>query len=127
MGLSTMALTLSDWHIHFRKLAPTAVVVVMALSGALPALAKFDHSHQLFTSGLRRYVTDAQVHYAQWQKDQGALDSYLKQLAAISPAEYAHFTDGQKKALWINAYNALTIKVVLDHYPINGTKPYYPT
>src|SRR4030095_11541628 len=121
-----MAMTPLGRHFRIRGFAHATVAVVLSLWSALPVLAKFDHSHQLFSKGLRQYVADSQVHYVQWKKDPSALHSYLKQLAALSPAEYAHFTENQKKALWINAYNAITIKVVLDHYPIKGSKPYYP-
>ncbi len=102
------------------------VLIVAVLCSGLPAAAKFDQSHQLWSNELKRYVDGSLVHYQQWKKDQRGLASYLKQLAAITSGEYQRFTDNEKKALWINAYNAITIKVVLDHYPIKGTKPYYP-
>lgn len=103
------------------------ILAVAVLCSGLPAAAKFDQSHQLWTDELGRYVDGSLVHYEQWKKDQHGIGAYLKQLARISSGEYERFTADEKKALWINAYNAITIKVVLDHYPIKGTKPYYPT
>lgn len=101
-------------------------LVLQLLSGGLPALAKFDHTHALLSRELKRYVDGPLVHYRLWKKDQQGLDRYLEQLAAIAPGEQERFTTDEKKALWINAYNAITIKLVLDNYPIQGDKPYYP-
>jgi hypothetical protein len=32
------------------------------------------------------------------------------------------FTGDQKLAFWINAYNAYTLKLVLDHYPLKSIR-----
>jgi hypothetical protein len=44
-----------------------------------------------------------------------ALDAYVARLAATP---ISHFAQPEQAAYWINLYNALTVKVVLDHYPI---------
>ncbi len=49
------------------------------------------------------------------KKDKKALKSYVMTLADI---EVSTLTDKQAMALWINLYNALTVDVVLDHYPV---------
>ncbi|MFK7914618.1 MAG: DUF547 domain-containing protein, partial [Pseudomonadales bacterium] len=46
------------------------------------------------------------------QKDQRSLDTYLQQQAAIDPRGFNRDT---QMAYWINLYNALTVKVVLDN------------
>lgn len=43
------------------------------------------------------------------------LEDYIKALSAVRPRE---LNRDEQKVFWINLYNALTIKVVLDHYPI---------
>lgn len=88
--------------------------------------AAFDNQHKLWTHELKRYVDGDLIHYARWQKKPALLEKYLKELADISPEEYDDMTHDQRKALWMNAYNAFTVKLVLDHYPIHGTSPYYP-
>ncbi len=47
--------------------------------------------------------------------DRGALDDYIARLAAAPISAYRR---DQQRAYWINLYNALTIKIVLDHYPV---------
>lgn len=43
------------------------------------------------------------------------LDGYVRSLAAVP---IASFNRAEQMAYWINFYNALTIQVVLDHYPV---------
>ncbi len=49
--------------------------------------------------------------------DRRALDAYLVGLAAIPISDHQR---DEQLAYWINLYNALTVKVVLDHYPVAG-------
>jgi Protein of unknown function, DUF547 len=44
-----------------------------------------------------------------------ALAAYLDDLAAVPIGRYAR---AEQFAYWVNLYNALTVKVVLDHYPV---------
>lgn len=78
----------------------------------------FDHEHTLLTEVLDKHVTAGLVNYRALKVDPGNLDEYLQNLAEIDPELYENWTRQQKLALWINAYNAFTIRVVLDHYPI---------
>ena len=47
--------------------------------------------------------------------DKARLDSYIETTAAIDPRAYSR---AEQLAYWINLYNALTVKLVLDHYPV---------
>ena len=47
------------------------------------------------------------------------LNAYLKKLQSIDPRNYAL---EEQKAYWINFYNALTVKVVVDAYPVDSIK-----
>lgn len=49
--------------------------------------------------------------------DKLQLESYLNQLATLKISD---FNRQQQKAFWINFYNALTVKVILDHYPVKS-------
>lgn len=86
----------------------------------------FDHSHKLFTNDLHRYVRADGVLYEKWKAHPEELDKYLKTLSDLSTEDYEGFSATEKKALWLNAYNALAIKLVIDHYPIKGSDPAYP-
>ncbi len=47
--------------------------------------------------------------------DRHALDGYIARLAATPVSALAR---PEQLAYWINLYNALTVRVVLDHYPV---------
>jgi hypothetical protein len=44
-----------------------------------------------------------------------ALGQYLHRMQGV---EIRKFNRGEQRAYWINLYNAATVKVVLDHYPV---------
>lgn len=92
----------------------------------LPSLAAVDLEHSLFSEDLKQYVENDLIHYKKWKLQPERLEKYLKSLSDITQDEFEKLSKQDKEALWINAYNAFTVKVVLDHYPINGSEPYYP-
>ena len=51
--------------------------------------------------------------------DSAALDQYLGDLAATP---ISRFDRPEQMAYWINLYNALTLRVVLDHYPVDSIR-----
>jgi len=53
-------------------------------------------------------------YHAVSKQDKTKLATYLDQLQAIDPLKK---TKAEQKAYWINLYNALTVKLILDHYP----------
>jgi hypothetical protein len=89
-------------------------------------LSPLEKANELFTAELKKYVTNGSVNYAEWKKDPKPLNDYLAELSKFSKSEYEHLSNDEKLIFWINAYNAFTIKLVLENYPIKGTKTYYP-
>ena len=78
-------------------------------------------SHKLFDQVLEKYVdSQGRVNYAGLKSNPGTLEAYLDLLAVNAPSDKATFQTGL--AFWINAYNALTIKGVLDHYPTTSVR-----
>lgn len=51
--------------------------------------------------------------------DRERLQVYLDSLAAIDPRSLQR---GEQFAYWVNLYNALTVAVVLDHYPVKSIR-----
>lgn len=52
-------------------------------------------------------------------RDEAALDGYLAMLSGVAIGGYA---PDEQRAFWINLYNALTVRVVLAHYPVSGIR-----
>lgn len=76
-------------------------------------------SHAAFDRLLHRYVDSAgAVDYAGIQQHRAdVLRPYLDQLAT---ADLSGRSRDARLALWINAYNALTLKLIVDHYPVQN-------
>ncbi|MCB0637289.1 MAG: DUF547 domain-containing protein [Lewinella sp.] len=78
-------------------------------------------SHTAWTNLLQRYVTTAgKVDYAGFQSASGELSAYLTTLAAETPQP--DWSRNEAMAYWINAYNAFTIKLIVDHYPVSSIR-----
>ncbi len=58
------------------------------------------------------------VNYKALKANRQELDRYTGSLAGLDPKSYQAWDDPKKIAFWINAYNALTLKTIVDHYPI---------
>lgn len=62
----------------------------------------------------------ARVAYARLKtKDRPALDGYL---AGLSDIPISAYNRDQQRAYWFNLYTALTLKVVIDHYPVTSIR-----
>jgi len=103
--------------------APEALPGQALTSYAPPPGQRVDHGE--WNTFLSRYVSpDAQgvnrVAYGQvTQGDQARLDGYLADLQAVDPAE---LTRDQQLAYWINLYNAVTVDVILENYPVGSIR-----
>jgi hypothetical protein len=79
-------------------------------------------SHDIFDILLKKHV-NAQgfVNYKGFQRDSSEFNTYLK-LLSDNPPDTEKWSKDDQKAYWINAYNAFTIKLILNHYPIESIK-----
>jgi hypothetical protein len=83
--------------------------------------------HVPFDALLELHVRDGLVYYRALQADRGRLNRYIAALNSPSVASgYEKWSADQKKAFWLNAYNALVMQTVVDRYPIRGTSKNYP-
>ncbi|MBL7960399.1 DUF547 domain-containing protein [bacterium] len=78
-------------------------------------------SHGTWNAILQKNVSaSGNVNYREMVKDRAALDTYLNLLSDNPPK--ADWTSNERKAYWINAYNAFTISLILQHYPVKSIK-----
>jgi uncharacterized protein DUF547 len=68
-------------------------------------------------------VRDGFVYYRALKSDRGRLDAYVAQLADVNVDTLSR--DAQI-AFWLNAYDALVLRTVIDHYPIAVRSKEYP-
>jgi hypothetical protein len=79
-------------------------------------------SHALYDSLLRKYVNDeGLVDYKGFIKDSVAFNGYLNLLSENHPNE-KNWSKDERLAYWLNAYNAFTIKLICNYYPVASIK-----
>jgi hypothetical protein len=77
--------------------------------------------HAKWNALLQKNVSkDGTVDYKGFQKDNKQLQSYLDLLAANVPTK--SWSKNAVLAYWINAYNAYTVRLILDNYPVKSIK-----
>ena len=94
-----------------------AATTAAAVKKAMPKSTTVDHSP--WDQLLRKHVTSAgKVNYKAIKADPSALNGYLKTLSDNPINE--EWSRNQKMAYWINAYNAYTVKLIVDNYPLKS-------
>jgi hypothetical protein len=75
----------------------------------------------IFNELLKKNVTkNGIVDYSSLKKEIQKLDSYISYLEKTSPDN--SWSENKQKAFWINTYNAYTIKIILENYPIKSIR-----
>ena len=78
-------------------------------------------NHDIWTELLQKYVTDSgQVNYKGFIEEQAKMDQYLNLISDTPPG--SNWSETDKIAYWINAYNAFTVKLIMDNYPLKSIK-----
>src|SRR6266487_3906321 len=102
----------------------SAVAVLALCVFAAPRAQESDPKLTGIDFILDTYVRDGEVYYRALKSDRGRLDAYVATLTAAPVAQQPRDT---QLAFWLNAYNALVLRTVIDHYPIQGRSPDYPS
>jgi len=77
----------------------------------------FDHA--LWNELLKKHVSSTgKVNYKGFKADKVKLNKYLGALQAKMPT--SSWNRNEKLAYWINVYNAYTIKLIVDNYPLSS-------
>lgn len=101
-----------------RKLLLT-ILPVIAISIGCSQASNFDKSHQALTGILKTYVnSEGQVNYSALKTNRSALDVYLDSTATVSKQEFNTWSEADRIAFLINVYNAETLQLIIDHYPV---------
>lgn len=110
---------------------PSAGALAQPAADAWPRWATHDDrnnaaiDHSIWAAFLNRYAeSDAlgvvRLPYARIAaEDRRALAAYV---AALERSPVSSLRRAEQLAYWVNLYNALTVKVVLDHYPVKSIR-----
>ena len=78
-------------------------------------------SHAVWNGLLSANVSSSgKVNYAGFKANQNQLDAYIKALSENTPQ--SDWPSKKEIAYWINAYNAGTVKLILNNYPVKSIK-----
>jgi hypothetical protein len=112
--------SLQTAHHGMKTLLSSLFAMALAITAA--AQTAFDHTHMAFTVILQSHVKDERVDYAALKKKSAPLKGYLDTLAAVPEADFKSWAKSQRLAFLINLYNAATLQLVVDHYPVKSIK-----
>lgn len=125
IGVQTRASTGSAEILRMTPRATMAIVTSFFVWTSLLAAGlagDFDHSHPSYGEVLGAFVKDGFVNYAALKTDRKELDTCLDQLAKVPEPEFKQWTKPQQVAFLINLYNAATLQLIIDHYPIKSIR-----
>ena len=101
-------------------------VSFVALGSAQSVPSTVHPLHRPLDELLDLYVRDGFVYYSALRSDRAKLDRYVASLNSPSASALASGSRDDQRAFWINAYNALVLRTVIDHFPIRGRASEYP-
>lgn len=108
-----------------------ALLTTLLMFGTPMALAKSQSvSHEAWGELLADYVTTApdginRVDYAALKEsgsDRDALNTYIGQYADL---DMQSLSRNEQFAAWVNLYNAVTVRYIVNKYPVSTIKPWY--
>lgn len=95
----------------------------------LATFSQAQPNYDAYNALLGKYVAaDGRVNYKGLKADADALDRVARAFSAQTPADT--WSKNERLAFWINVYNAFTLKLIVDHYPVksitllDGGKPW---
>lgn len=106
-------------------LTRTAVLLAMILLvWAGPATAAgFDQSYSAYDGLLKKYVSpQGRVDYSSLEADPSELEQFLENVADLPRAQFDAWPTSRQLTFLINIYNAATLKLIIDHYPVDSIK-----
>ncbi len=83
----------------------------------------FDQNHTALTNVLQTFVNaEGKVDYEGLKANRAPLDEYLKTTSVVSLFEFSAWDVNTQIAFLINVYNAETLQLIIDHYPVASIK-----
>lgn len=79
-------------------------------------------NYDSYASVLKQYVDDTgMVDYKGLKAKQEKLQAFLASMGKLDRKSFDKWTEREKIAFWLNVYNALTLKAIVDNYPIKSS------
>ena len=80
-------------------------------------------NYQTYNSILKEYVNaEGLVDYERLKENRQKLDDFNAAIGAVMPSTYDSWTEAEKIAFLINAYNSFTLESIIDNYPTKSIR-----
>jgi hypothetical protein len=97
------------------------LLLAVLLLGSITLRAADPVSHSEWDALLKKYVSSTgKVDYEGMKTDKAKLQKYCDLLSDNKPK--STWTSDQKKAYWMNAYNAFAVLLIVKNYPVESIK-----
>lgn len=97
-------------------------VLCIVILGFVTNAWSFDQTHHLYANVLKNYTRNGMVNYSALKKNPQDLDAYLASITELKREDFDKWPSLDRLALLINLFNAATIRLVLNDYPIKSIK-----
>lgn len=112
--------------LRFFSIFLIAVFLFSCQSSTLGMAGTTPPSHQIWNQLVKVHVKpDGKVDYRGFIRDKPKLEQYLTLLSDNAP-DRKTWSKNQQLAYWINAYNAFTVKLIVDNYPVKSIRDLGP-
>ncbi len=110
--------------------ATAAIAVLVTPVGEQPTAAQTVSPpdvgmHRSLDVILDTYVREGLVYYRALRSERSRLDAYVSNLD-VPAASFDRWSREERAAFWLNAYNGLMLRTVVNAYPIRGKSSQYP-
>ncbi len=108
--------------LHMHKLGLILTLFIASCSIKIVDGVALAPTHEIWNDLVKSHVdNEGNVNYSGFIQDSALFNEYLE-LLSNAPPHKTKWSSNEQVAYWINAYNAFTIKLIIDHYPLNSIK-----
>jgi len=97
-------------------------LLVLSFNASFVFAVEFDHAYKQYDQLLKSNVREGLVDYKSIKKQSVSLNNYIDSLAKVNESTFNKWQAEQRLTYLINLYNAATIKLVVDNYPVKSIK-----
>lgn len=112
-------------------LNPMLHFLIIFLLGSEVHATSFDHDHKIWDQIIKNHLESSKdqkqtlFNYKKLKNDKIILkefEKYLANLSSVTKKQFSSFSQTQSMAFLINAYNAFTVKLIINNYPLESIK-----
>ncbi len=100
----------------------TFLILALVFLFSVNVFSQSESLHSQYDTILKTYVINGLVDYSALKANRQGLDNYLDNLAKISKMDFNSWNENDQLAYLINLYNAATLQLIIDNYPIDSIR-----